>query len=108
MKAYIAACVANMAINVVTLEFFSRLELGAAGSAEQIEADAVAAAEGIRKGADEYAFEVLCQLEQELARSLSVIANGLRTLQDRRDGVETEATAPETDAVTELSEKPEQ
>ena len=45
---------------------------------------AKAESEGIRSGADEYAFEVLCQLEQELNRTLTVIANGLRTLQDKR------------------------
>ncbi|TET50773.1 MAG: hypothetical protein E3J64_07815 [Anaerolineales bacterium] len=76
--------------------------------AEQIESEAVDAAEGIRKGADEYAFEVLCQLEQELTRSLSVITNGLRTLQDRRDGAAAEADATETNYEdTEISGKQE-
>ena len=38
-------------------------------------------AEDIRKGADEYAFDTLCKLEQELKRALTVIENGIRTIQ---------------------------
>jgi hypothetical protein len=52
--------------------------------AEEMRQQAAAQADGVRSGADEYAFEVLCQLEQELNRTLTVIANGLRTLQDKR------------------------
>lgn len=46
-------------------------------------------AERIRSGADDYAFNVLCDLEQELKRALSVIENGIRTIQverERREG----------------------
>ncbi|MDY7078121.1 MAG: hypothetical protein SXV54_14495 [Chloroflexota bacterium] len=42
-------------------------------------------AEGIRTGADEYAFDVLCNLEQELKRALTVIENGIRTIQAERE-----------------------
>ncbi len=42
-------------------------------------------AEEIRAGADEYAFEVLCGLEQELKRALTVIENGIHTIQIERE-----------------------
>jgi cell division septum initiation protein DivIVA len=35
-------------------------------------------------GADEYAFDVLCDLEQELKRALTVIENGIREVEARR------------------------
>jgi hypothetical protein len=35
-------------------------------------------------GADEYAFDVLCDLEQELKRALTVIENGIRAVESRR------------------------
>jgi len=38
-------------------------------------------AESIRTGADEYAFDVLCNLEQEMRRALTVIENGIRAIQ---------------------------
>ena len=41
-------------------------------------------AEGVREGADTYAFDVLCRLEQELKRALTVIENGIRTIQVER------------------------
>jgi cell division septum initiation protein DivIVA len=44
---------------------------------EQVEQEA----ESIREGADEYAFDMLCQLEQELKRALTVIENGIHTIQ---------------------------
>lgn len=37
--------------------------------------------ERIRKGANGYAFDVLCTLEQELRRALTVVENGIRSLQ---------------------------
>ena len=43
------------------------------------------AAEGVRTGADGYAFDVLCQLEQELRRALTVIENGIHTIQVERE-----------------------
>ncbi len=44
-------------------------------------------AQNIRAGADDYAFDVLCKLEQELKRALTVIENGIRTIQiDREKG----------------------
>ncbi|MBU0703749.1 MAG: hypothetical protein KKC18_07765 [Chloroflexi bacterium] len=42
-------------------------------------------AEGVRAGADGYAFDVLCQLEQELRRALTVIENGIQTIQVERE-----------------------
>ena len=42
-------------------------------------------AEGVRAGADGYAFDVLCQLEQELKRALTVIENGIHTIQVERE-----------------------
>ena len=44
--------------------------------------------QGIRAGADDYAFDVLCQLEQELKRALTVIENGIRTIQAERGASE--------------------
>ena len=46
-------------------------------------------AESVRSGADEYAFDVLCKLEQELRRALSVIENGIQTIQVEREAQET-------------------
>jgi len=40
----------------------------------------------IRAGADDYAFDVLCRLEQELKRALTVIENGIRTIQVEQEG----------------------
>jgi len=40
--------------------------------------------ESIRVGADDYAFDILCQLEQELKRALTVIENGIRTIQSNQ------------------------
>ncbi len=45
-------------------------------------------AQQIIAGADEYAFDVLCDLEQELKRSLTVIENGIRAVEARRTGQE--------------------
>ncbi len=52
-------------------------------------------AEGIRTGADEYAFDVLCNLEQELKRTLTVIENGIRTIQAEREQRESKLPAGE-------------
>ncbi len=52
-------------------------------------------AENIRTGADDYAFEVLCNLEQELKRSLTVIENGLQTIQMERESRENRPTDQE-------------
>jgi len=41
-------------------------------------------AESVRVGADDYAFDTLCQLEQELKRALTVIENGIRAIQVER------------------------
>ena len=67
----------------------------AKAQAQAMQQEASAQADGIRSGADEYAFEVLCQLEQELSRTLTVIANGLRTLQDKRAGTAAEGSPSE-------------
>jgi vacuolar-type H+-ATPase subunit H len=56
-------------------------------------------AESIRSGADEYAFEVLCNLEQELKRALTVIENGIHTIQLERERHEQKPSAgPPPDA----------
>ncbi len=39
-------------------------------------------------GADEYAFDVLCDLEEDLRRALTVIENGLRAVESRQRGQE--------------------
>jgi hypothetical protein len=39
----------------------------------------------IVRGADEYAFEVLCDLEEDLRRALTVIENGIRTVEARKE-----------------------
>jgi vacuolar-type H+-ATPase subunit H len=38
----------------------------------------------IKSGADDYAFDVLCNLEQELKRALTVIENGIHSIQVER------------------------
>ena len=43
-------------------------------------------------GADEYAFDVLCGLEQDLKRALTVIENGIRAVEARQRSEEGEAT----------------
>ena len=48
---------------------------------EQAERDA----EKTRAGADDYAFEVLCKLEQEMKRALTVIENGIRAIQAEKE-----------------------
>lgn len=52
-------------------------EARAAAIREQAEKEAAA----FRKEANEYVFGVLCQLEEELRRTLHVVENGLRKLQ---------------------------
>ena len=42
-------------------------------------------AQSIRAGADDYAFEVLCKLEQDMKRALTVIENGIRAIQVERE-----------------------
>jgi hypothetical protein len=52
-------------------------------------------AESVRTGADDYAFEVLCNLEQELKRALTVIENGLHTIQIERENRESKRSERE-------------
>ncbi len=52
-------------------------------------------ANNIRIGADDYGFEILCKLEQELKRALTVIENGIRTIQVERAGSENKPPAEE-------------
>ncbi|MGD1992647.1 MAG: hypothetical protein PVI59_05580 [Anaerolineae bacterium] len=49
----------------------------------RVERDIVA----MRAEADEYAFQALCQLEEELRRTLRVVENGLRKLQAERAAI---------------------
>ncbi|HEC34246.1 MAG TPA: ATPase [Chloroflexi bacterium] len=45
----------------------------------------------LRAEADDYVFNVLCQLEEELRRALRVVENGLRKIETERAGKEKEA-----------------
>lgn len=54
-------------------------------------------AENIRTGADDYAFEVLCKLEQELRRTLTVIENGIRTIQVEQERDELQPATEKAD-----------
>lgn len=56
-------------------------EARAASIREQAERDAGRT----RAGADDYAFEVLCKLEQEMRRALTVIENGIRAIQAEKE-----------------------
>ncbi len=51
--------------------------------------------EGIRTGADNYAFDVLCKLEQNLKRALTVTENGIRAIQVERERSENKPPAKE-------------
>jgi cell division septum initiation protein DivIVA len=64
-------------------------------SAAAIRERAELEAEGIRSGADEYAFDTLCKLEQELKRALTVIENGIRTIQVEQSSYEGGAASKE-------------
>lgn len=54
-------------------------------------------AENIRTGADDYAFDVLCKLEQELRRTLTVIENGIRTIQVEQERSELQPATEKAD-----------
>lgn len=56
----------------------------AEGEAAAIRDRAREDARKIVAGADEYAFDVLCDLEQDLKRALTVIENGIRTVEARK------------------------
>ncbi|MEA3339283.1 MAG: hypothetical protein U9R15_04895 [Chloroflexota bacterium] len=63
--------------------------------AAAIREQAVREAESVRAGAGGYAFDVLCQLEQNLKQSLTVIENGIHTIQVEREREEKRALAEE-------------
>jgi hypothetical protein len=46
-------------------------------------------------GADEYAYDVLCDLEQELKRALTIIENGIRAVEERRSRQAQAVTEPD-------------
>lgn len=54
-------------------------------------------AEEVRRGADEYASEVLVRLETEVMRTLKTIKGGLELLDDRRSAAATAAAAAAPD-----------
>jgi cell division septum initiation protein DivIVA len=56
-------------------------------------------ADQIRGGADAYAFDVLCRLEQELKRTITVVENGIRRIQ--ADQEQRQASAGVTEGGTE-------
>ncbi|MEE8389764.1 MAG: hypothetical protein V3S14_03075 [Anaerolineae bacterium] len=66
--------------------------------AAAIHAQAKEEAEDILVGADDYAFEVLCNLEQEMRRALTVIENGLQAIQAERESRETKLPGKESAA----------
>jgi len=66
--------------------------------AAAIRARAEQEAEGIRTGADDYAYDVLCNLEQELKRALTVIENGIHTIQVEREKKESKMRGAERHA----------
>jgi len=51
--------------------------------------------ETIRAEADEYAFDVLCKLEQELKRALTVVENGIHAIQVEQENREKKLRAHE-------------
>ena len=51
--------------------------------------------ETIRAEADEYAFDVLCKLEQELKRALTVVENGIHAVQVEQESREKKLRAQE-------------
>ena len=53
--------------------------------AESIRKQAEREADQTRAGADDYAFDVLCNMEQDLKKALTVIENGIRTIQAERE-----------------------
>ncbi|RLC81113.1 MAG: hypothetical protein DRJ03_09560 [Chloroflexi bacterium] len=67
----------------------------AAERAAAIREQAMREAESVRDGADSYAFDMLCQLEQNLKQSLTVIENGIHTIQVERERKENQALAGE-------------
>jgi hypothetical protein len=80
----------------------------AEGRASMIWERAEREAARIRAGADEYAFDVLCRLEQELRRALTVIENGIHTIQvEQEKHRSAEAADVESnDAEEEVEEQP--
>ena len=54
--------------------------------------------ETIRAEADEYAFDVLCKLEQELKRALTVVENGIHAVQVEQESREKKLRAQEEHA----------
>ena len=63
----------------------------AASIREQAEREA----ESIRTGADDYAFDVLCKLEQDLKRALTVTENGIRAIQIEQEKSESKLPVEE-------------
>jgi cell division septum initiation protein DivIVA len=53
--------------------------------ATSIQEQAKVDAESIRLGANDYAFDVLCKLDQDLRRALTVVENGIHTIQAERE-----------------------
>jgi len=67
--------------------------------AKSIKRRAEREAESIRAGADEYAFDTLCQMEQELKRVLTIIENGIQTLEAKKEERRAPATPPQGERV---------
>jgi hypothetical protein len=65
--------------------------------AASIREQAAREAESTRTGADDYAFDVLCKLEQDLKRALTVTENGIRAIQIEHERNENNPPVQEQD-----------
>jgi F0F1-type ATP synthase membrane subunit b/b' len=75
---------------------------------DEIVRQAHAEGQEIRRGADDYAAEVLVALEAEVMRTLKTIRHGLELLDERRVGAEVPAGEDEQDGQGDLDEYDEQ
>lgn len=75
---------------------------------DEIVRQAHAEGQEIRRGADDYAAEVLVALEAEVMQTLKTIHHGLELLDDRRTGAEVAAAPESADGQGDLDEYDEQ
>ena len=87
----IIALARNQAVQIVAEHAISE---SAREQADAIRSLAEEEAERVREGADGYAFDILCNLEQELKRTLTVVENGIRSLQIDRHNARQSTVAP--------------
>jgi cell division septum initiation protein DivIVA len=70
-------------------------EARAASIRERAEQEAAS----ICTGADDYAFDILCRLEQDMKRALTVIENGIRAIQVEREKNKNKPPVQEEDSI---------